>query len=205
MMSDILDRPSGDVLRPWPDLLRAQVFTTDPDRDPDQIERVVDTLQHGDELEQGGERVSRLLESLVGDTTLRNAIAYADAAYFLQVFTTRPEEGWAVNEARSGRIGESGPLGVDWTYQTTHDRGSTREARKVSEQFAPFLALPPTNRRISAHGFTMLASEDSRFVLHRYIDLAGLYAQLGLGLSWRLPIDDSYLDQDLLISSPEVD
>jgi topoisomerase IA-like protein len=38
-------------------------------------------------------------------------------------------------------------------------------------------------------GFSLFVVEDGEFRVRRYIDWIGLYAQLGLGVNWRVPID----------------
>ena len=54
------------------------------------------------------------------DTDLRSAITYADSVAVLQVLGNERDDGWVVDEERSGAIG-SASVGVTWRYRMTHD------------------------------------------------------------------------------------
>jgi hypothetical protein len=105
------------------------------------------------------------------------AFARADAVTYLRKWFT-PTQGWRTVEERSGASGGAG-VAVEWAWDGVHDRPGT------------FNGLSPTGRPVTVKGVTMLGLEDGRVRVWRYVDWAGLFAQLGLSLNWRVPVSSA--------------
>ena len=86
--------------------------------------------------------------------------------------------GWQVDRERSGAIGPNA-VGVEWTWRGVHD-----DVNRVGA----FNGVAASGREVLVHGFTLMGVEEGGFRLRRYIDWAGLWAQLGLTLNWRTPV-----------------
>jgi hypothetical protein len=74
------------------------------------------------------------------------------------------------------------------------DLGSERDDGWAVDYTKPqpeLRGLPPTGRPLEANGFSLFGVDDTGFTIGRYVDWAGLYTQLGLGLNWRFPIDEA--------------
>ncbi len=102
----------------------------------------------------------------------------ADTVIVLGQWFTAPEGAWVEDTDRSGPLGENA-FGVAWEYRGVHD-----------VPFA-FNGLPASGLEVTIRGFTVLGpptDEDKLHSLRHYVDWAGLYAQLGLTLNWRLPV-----------------
>jgi hypothetical protein len=124
-----------------------------------------------------------LIAALRADVELAAAVARADVrpqlvTWFSELAIERRPNGWAAELDRSGALGEQA-VGVEWRWQGVHDDVGKRNA---------FNGIAASNRRVEVHGFTVMSVEDGRFVLRRYVDWAGLWAQLGLTLNWRTPV-----------------
>jgi hypothetical protein len=164
----------------WEDLLRARV------PDGHDVDWILDAIRGSDEpnIDAAGE-VLRMMEE---DTDLRSAITYADSVAVLQVLGNERDDGWVVDEERSGAIG-SASVGVTWRYRMTHDWEPKFDPTKPQ---AELRGLPPTGRPLEANGFSIFGvDEKAGFTVRRYVDWAGLYTQLGIGLNWRFPIDEA--------------
>ena len=123
---------------------------------------------------------SALLELLRGDVDLAIAVAEADTRPSLRTWFAgqgieRAEtEPWRADSERTGPIGPSS-VGVEWTWTGDH-RDET------------FNGIAPTGRAVVVRGFTLFSVEDGGFAVRRYVDWAGVFAQLGLTLNWRSPV-----------------
>jgi hypothetical protein len=116
-----------------------------------------------------------LLGALRQEAAFAHAFARADCVTYLRKWFT-PTNGWKTVEERSGASGGAG-VAVEWVFDGRHDGDGT------------FNGLPPTARPVSVKGVTMIGLEGSKLKLRRYVDWAGLFAQLGLTLNWRVPVD----------------
>ncbi len=116
-----------------------------------------------------------VLEQLRADTDLMVAYARADTLPFLQEWFTEVEPGWQVDLERSGPLGPAS-AGIEWSFHGVHDRESTLNG------------LAASFRPVDVRGFSILGVERDRFQVRRYVDWAGLFAQLHLSLNWRLPL-----------------
>jgi hypothetical protein len=123
------------------------------------------------------EQPAELLGALRGDAAFAGAFARADCVTYLRKWFT-PAEGWKAVEARSGAAGGAG-VAVEWTFDGRHDGDGT------------FNGLSPTGRPVRVRGVTMIGLEGAKLKLCRYVDWAGLFAQLGLTLNWRVPVPAS--------------
>ena len=65
---------------------------------------------------------------------------------------------------------------VPWIYRCVHDGN--------------FMGLFRTGKELEIHGVTYFDNRVGRQVLHRYIDWLGVVNQLGLDVSWRVPVDE---------------
>jgi len=130
---------------------------------------VVDKIDH--------HNAAGLMEILRGDEhkPLLVAFAQADTVAGMEAwFGSRAEGRWEHADERSGAIGEA--AGVEWTYFGIHNRDLA------------FNGLPATGREVEVHGFTLFGAEGGSLSVRRHIDWAGLFAQLGLALNWRVPL-----------------
>ena len=124
-----------------------------------------------------------LLAHLRDDVELTVALARADTrphlvAWFSEMGIERREDGgWSHDPERTGPIGPNA-VGVEWRWVGKHDDKRERS----------FNAVAPSDREVTVRGFTLMGAEDGRFRVRRYIDGAGLFAQLGLSLNWRTPV-----------------
>jgi hypothetical protein len=130
--------------------------------------------QYGERLDALRDRPVDLLDALRADGAFARAFAHADAVVHLREWFS-PAGGWSVNEERSGVAGPGGVV-VEWRYEGTHDRDGA------------FNGLMATGRPVVVRGVTMVGLDAGGVKLHRYVDWAGLYAQLGLTLNWRQPV-----------------
>ena len=87
---------------------------------------------------------------------------------------TETEPPWLAVPERTGPIGPSS-VGVEWTWTGDH-------------QDETFNGIAPTGRAVVVRGFTLFSVEDGGFAVRRYVDWAGVFAQLGLTLNWRSPV-----------------
>jgi hypothetical protein len=122
-------------------------------------------------------RPPELLGALRQEAAFANAFARADCVTYLRKWFT-PTDGWKTVEERSGASGGAG-VAVEWSFEGRHDGDGT------------FNGLSPTGRPVHVKGVTMIGLEGSKLKLRRYVDWAGLFAQLGLTLNWRVPVDGS--------------
>jgi hypothetical protein len=139
---------------------------------PEQLERFGSTR----------DRPSELITSLREDTDFLVALARADTrpnlvSWFSELGIGRAEDGWSHDPERTGPIGPNA-AGVEWSWIGVHDD----EGREGT-----FNNLAPSGREVTVRGFTLMGVEDDRFTVRRYVDWAGLFAQLGLTLNWRTP------------------
>jgi hypothetical protein len=73
-------------------------------------------------------------------------------------------------------IGNDQIAAVPWTYFAVHS--------------GDFLCLFPTNREVTIQGMTFVDNRKDDPVLHRYVDWTGVIVQLGLEVSWRIPVTE---------------
>jgi len=139
---------------------------------PEQLERFGSTR----------DRPSELIASLREDTDFLVALARADTrphlvSWFSELGIARAEDGWSHDPERTGPIGPNA-AGVEWNWVGVHD-----ESREGA-----FNRIAASEREVTLRGFTLMGVEDDRFMVRRYVDWAGLFAQLGLTLNWRTPV-----------------
>jgi hypothetical protein len=121
-----------------------------------------------------------LIGALRGDPDFAVAFARADCVVYLRKWFT-PRGGWAANAQSSGAAGPSG-VGVEWSFEGVHDGDGA------------FNGLSPTGRPVVVRGVTLVGVEAGKVKLRRYVDWAGLFAQLGLTLNWRVPVPAGPVD-----------
>lgn len=134
------------------------------------------------------ERPIVLRDTLRDDIDFLVAIAEADTAphlrqWFSERRIERPESGWVHDPERTGPVGDVA-AGVEWTWTGVHDEGTEDRS---------FNNIAPSGHFVTVHGFTLFGVEkDDRMadqlMVRRYIDWAGVFAQLGLTLNWRTPV-----------------
>lgn len=122
------------------------------------------------------------MDALRADAELQRAIARADvmpqlAAWF-KADLSHGDGGWAAAPERSGPVGQASACVVAWSFQGIH----TQEVDP-----SPIEGALPLDQEITLQGVTFMGVEDGAFLLRRYVDWAGLYAQLGFSLNWRTP------------------
>jgi hypothetical protein len=133
-----------------------------------------DSERANDVLGRVNEGANELVQQLRGDDTMVKNVVAADAlSSMLQWFSG--DEDVDFTPGRSGAVGVE-VAGAEWTFRGVHDIGGA------------FRGLPATGREVEVHGFTILSAVDDRLMVTRHIDWAGLFAQLGLGLDWRVPL-----------------
>lgn len=151
---------------------------SDPDDSPtfaDRYNQRSGTDEGDSILEQIQSGAEDLIERLRTDFRVLDAVAFADMMVSLQQWFSDRATIWEVDEQTSGPAGSAG-AGVEWTYRGTHTQAGT------------FNGLPATGRDVEVHGYSAFTVVDSRLDVRRYIDWAGLYAQLGLVVNWRVPV-----------------
>jgi hypothetical protein len=139
-------------------------------------------------LDDPAELIARLRRE--GDFAIE--LARADTrpilvSWFRQMGIERREGGWSHDPERTGPIGPSA-VGVEWNWVGKHDEND-KEGRTFND-------IAPSGRNVTVHGFTLMGAEDGRFMVRRYIDWAGLFAQLGLSLNWRTPVASEPPDRE---------
>jgi hypothetical protein len=76
-------------------------------------------------------------------------------------------------------IGSESVVAVPWTYYAAHT--------------GDFECLFRTGREVTIEGMTFVDTRRDETVLHRYVDWIGVVTQLGLEVSWRIPVtEDEY-------------
>ena len=127
-----------------------------------------------------------LMGHLREDVDLAVTLARADTRPYLRSWFSemgierRPGGGWSHDPERTGPIGPNA-VGVEWRWVGTHKD-------EADDGGGGFNAIAPSGRDVTVRGFTLMGAEDRRFMVRRYIDWAGLFAQLGLTLNWRTPV-----------------
>jgi hypothetical protein len=116
-----------------------------------------------------------LIDRMRNDFRVLDAVAFADMMVSLQQWFSDRAPIWVTDDQTSGPAGP-GAAGAEWTYGGTHDRDGT------------FNGLPATGRDVEVHGYSVFTVGRAELDVRRYIDWAGLYAQLGLIVNWRVPI-----------------
>jgi SnoaL-like domain len=130
--------------------------------------------------------VQVLMRRLREDTEFLVALARADTrphlrSWFSELPIEGQETGWSFDRERTGAVGENA-AGVEWSWTGVHDDGPGAGA---------FNTIAPSGRDVTMRGVTLMSVEDGRFQVRRYIDWAGLFAQIGLSLNWRTPVSDT--------------
>jgi hypothetical protein len=85
------------------------------------------------------------------------------------------DRGWRHHPERTGPIGPEA-AGVEWSFEGHHVRDLA------------FNGTHATGWKVTVRGVSLVGVEDSKFQIRRYVDWAGLYAQLGLTMNWRTPV-----------------
>ena len=127
-----------------------------------------------------------LIDQLREDTELLVALARADtrpqlASWFTELRIEGQESGWSYDRERTGPLGRNA-AGVEWSWIGVHDDQQSDGA---------FNTIAASGNDVIVRGVTLMSVEDSRFQVRRYIDWAGLFAQLGLTLNWRTPVSNA--------------
>lgn len=138
---------------------------------PEQLERFL--AERGDP--------ESLMASLREDFEFQLALARADIRpHLVNWFSERivRTAGWVPDRERSGPIGEQS-VGTEWSWTGVHD-----DERRAGA----FNGITGTGREVTVRGFTLMGVDDGQFKVRRYVDWAGLFAQLGLTLNWRVPV-----------------
>jgi hypothetical protein len=143
-----------------------------------------DNLFDDDQLDKFRDRESdplALMALLRDDTEFLVAVAKADTRPHLLSwfggFDIERGAGWSHEPERTGPIGENA-AGVEWKWEGTHSTDET------------FNKITASGQEVTVHGFTLMSIERDRVHVRRYIDWAGLFAQLGLTLNWRTPVSN---------------
>jgi hypothetical protein len=133
-----------------------------------------------------------LIEALRNDIGLLVAVARADTRphlvrWFSDLDIDRAKEGWSHDPERTGPIG---PLaaGVEWTWRGRHNKVLPDNLVPEEPLELPFNGIAPSDREVTVHGVSLMGVEDDQFMVRRYVDWVGVYAQLGLTLNWRTPV-----------------
>ena len=74
------------------------------------------------------------------------------------------------------RISNSEVTAVPWSYQCRHT--------------GDFYGVFPTGRNLEIQGVTFVDNRSGRTLLHRYVDWAGVFAQLGMSVSGRVSVTE---------------
>jgi len=140
-----------------------------------------------------------LVAEMRTDDGFRVAMARADVRHHLLRWFQEDEAGWQDDLERSGPLGDAS-VGTSWTFSGIHVEESTPDDRVVGGVLASgeevevvgFNGVTPTGNRITVRGFTVMSAVEGKpdLAVHRHVDWAGLFGQLGLTLNWRIPIDD---------------
>lgn len=128
---------------------------------------------------------SALIERLRDDTEFLVALARADTrpqllSWFRELPIEGQDNGWSYDQERTGPLGPNA-AGVEWSWIGVHD----------NEGDVTFNAIAASGQEVTVRGVSLMGVEDGRFRIRRYIDWAGLFAQLGLTLNWRTPVSDA--------------
>jgi hypothetical protein len=160
------------------------------EQDPPAWQKELITLLENDSERAQGvrDRMDRdpggLVDEMAEDPVLLEAVARADVVSSMRVWFSDRDDGWRASPGRSGRLGQA--AAIEWSFLGTHDVAGTLNH------------LPATNRPVAVHGVSIFGveveadeqgHERDRFKVRRHIDWAGVYAQLGLSLNWRVPLD----------------
>jgi hypothetical protein len=125
-----------------------------------------------------------LIDKLREDTEFLVALARADtrpqlASWFTERRIEGQASGWSYDRERTGALGRNA-VGVEWSWTGVHDN-----------QQGDFNTIAASGKEVTVRGVTLMGVENGRFRARRYMDWAGLFAQLGLALNWRTPITDA--------------
>lgn len=140
------------------------------------------TPEQLDRFEGTRDQPSELIAALREDVDFLVALARADTRpHLLEWFSERDiarATGWLHDPERTGPIGPNA-AGVEWSWEGVHDdKAST----------GTFNSITASGRAVTVRGFTLMGIEADQFMVRRYVDWAGLFAQLGLTLNWRTPV-----------------
>lgn len=108
------------------------------------------------------------------------AVARADTRPYLATWFEETGEGWRAETQRSGPLGPAS-VAVDWEFEGVHSKDA-------------FNGLAASGRPVVVRGLSIFGVDEERFTVRRHVDWAGLFAQLGLTLSWRVPMSDGPVD-----------
>lgn len=125
-----------------------------------------------------------LIHRLREDTEFLVTLARADtqpylAAWFTEILIEGQESGWSYDGERTGPLGRNA-AGVEWSWTGVHDN-----------LHGDFNTIAASGKAVTVRGVTLMGVEEGRFRVRRYVDWAGLFAQLGLALNWRTPVTDA--------------
>jgi hypothetical protein len=114
------------------------------------------------------------------DEELATNLARIDVIHYLEQWFEPVGSAWQRSGSFIGRSAD-GPLATEWTF----------EGRHVNESFNGIRA---TGQYVTVRGVTIAEPDPHPTVgtpgvrVKRYVDWAGLFAQLGLTLNWRVPL-----------------
>jgi hypothetical protein len=134
---------------------------------------------------------SALIERLREDTEFLVALARADTrpqltSWFSERRVEGQDNGWSYDPEPTGAMGPNA-AGVEWSWIGVHD----------NEGGVTFNDIAASGQEVTVRGVTLMGVEDGRFMVRRYIDWAGLFAQLGLTLNWRTPVSSAEARQEV--------
>jgi hypothetical protein len=117
-----------------------------------------------------------LLDAVRAEPDFGRRLVMADSLLVLRQWFSRGEPEWVDDPERSGLLGDHS-VGAAWEFSGVHDRPEV------------FNGLPASGRDVTVRGFTIIGPPDrDENCFRHYVDWAGLYAQLGLSLNWRIPL-----------------
>jgi len=158
------------------------------DEEGQQFDRLFEPDEQN-QLRQLLEKPGQLADALRKGQDVHVTLARADVLpRLLTWFTPRPDygrDGWEHHQESSGLVGSAWAV-VEWTfagtYEPTRVDAHNREVANTS-----FNGLRALGQKVTLDGVTLVSVESALPQFRRYIDWAGLFAQLGLSLNWRIP------------------
>ena len=100
------------------------------------------------------------------------------------IFTADSDDAFTVrDELRDGEVIRNEDIVVvPWVYECVHT--------------APFQGLFATGRSLTIEGVTVIDTRPAEPMLQRFVDWLGVIAQLGIDVSWRLPVTEEEYGRD---------
>jgi hypothetical protein len=141
----------------------------------------------------------RLVAEMQENPDFRIAMARADVRHHLLRWFQESDAGWQEDPRRSGSLGEEA-VATPWSFSGIPAEKGTVGGELASNDLVTvvgFNGLVATGREITVRGLTVMTverdeeTEAPKLSVHRHVDWAGLYGQLGLTLNWRIPTEGS--------------